>query len=187
MKFNKRQPAVNISFDEQSIPVLKELNRTSNLRYETYFFIFRLRAFFFEKNAKKRSKTTVRKKPRKKTLRAPVLDPKSVKIDVGAAGNRQNLRKKKKKRGAIFYASFCMRKKREKWCNVTPRSPQEEVKHFSGGLRVPLPADHLSWVNEGLFILGSRFPTLGGGPPRIETATRRPPHPVWIQACTFRG
>ncbi len=21
----------------------------------------------------------------------------------------------------------------------------------------------------------------------IETATRRPPHPVWIQACTLRG
>ena len=35
MQFNKRQPAVNISFDEQSIPVQKELNRTSNLRYET--------------------------------------------------------------------------------------------------------------------------------------------------------
>ena len=27
----------------------------------------------------------------------------------------------------------------------------------------------------------------GGGPPRIETATRRPPHPVWFQACTVRG
>ena len=35
MQFNKRQPAVNISFDEQSIPVLNELNRTSNLFYES--------------------------------------------------------------------------------------------------------------------------------------------------------
>ena len=35
MQFNKRQPAVNISFDEQSIPVLNELNRTSCLFYES--------------------------------------------------------------------------------------------------------------------------------------------------------
>tara|TARA_Y100001937_G_C7124434_1_gene334225 strand:+ start:935 stop:1120 length:186 start_codon:yes stop_codon:yes gene_type:complete len=35
MQFNKRQPAVNISFDEQSIFVLNELNRTSSLLYES--------------------------------------------------------------------------------------------------------------------------------------------------------
>tara|TARA_B100000123_G_C25699814_1_gene414797 strand:+ start:374 stop:559 length:186 start_codon:yes stop_codon:yes gene_type:complete len=35
MQFNKKQPAVNISFDEQSIFVLNELNRTSALKYES--------------------------------------------------------------------------------------------------------------------------------------------------------
>ena len=40
---------------------------------------------------------------------------------------------------------------------------------MSAALRVPLPADHLSWEKAGLFILGSRFPTPGGGPPRIVT------------------
>ena len=37
-----------------------------------------------------------------------------------------------------------------------PRPSQRERTQNDGGLRVPLPADHLSWVNEGLFILGSR-------------------------------
>jgi hypothetical protein len=35
MQSNKKQPAVNISFDEQSIVVLNELHRTSSLQYET--------------------------------------------------------------------------------------------------------------------------------------------------------
>ena len=34
MQFNKRQPAVNISFDEANVVVLNELNRTSALKYE---------------------------------------------------------------------------------------------------------------------------------------------------------
>ena len=52
---------------------------------------------------------------------------------------------------------------------MSQRPHQEEVYKNIDGLRVPLPADHISWEKEGTSILGLWFLTLGGGPPRIET------------------
>ena len=81
------------------------------------FFHFSPSRVFSKKKAKKRSKTAFRKKPQKTSLRGPVWDPKSIKIDVGAAGNRQN-RAKKRKNGMQKFMRFCAceknAKKREK-------------------------------------------------------------------------
>ncbi len=52
---------------------------------------------------------------------------------------------------------------------MSPKGSQEERTQILDGLRVPLPADHISWEKEGKSILGLWFLTLGGGPPRIET------------------
>ena len=42
-----------------------------------------------------------------------------------------------------------MRNKCEKVRNMSPKGSQEEGDYFCGGLRVPLPADHISWEKEG--------------------------------------
>ena len=55
---------------------------------------------------------------------------------------------------------------------MSPTWPQEEQDHFTGGLRVPLSADHLSWENDVDAECTLVCKT------KIETATRRPPSSV---------
>ena len=63
-------------------------------------------------------------------------------------------------------------KKCEKW---SQEPPKRRGTIFAGSLRVPLPADHLSWENEGMSILGSRFNHAGG---RTPAHCRRFAHPA---------
>ena len=87
------------------------------LQYESHFFIFCLRAFFrkrWQKNGPKpRSEKSLKKPPSGDLF----WHPKSIKIDVGAAGNRKN-RAKNRKNGMQKFMRFlaCEKntKKREK-------------------------------------------------------------------------
>jgi len=61
--------------------------------------------------------------------------------------------KRSMKKAKMAQEAQKMRKNAKNEPNMAPRSPQEEMNYFNGGLRVPLPADHLSWENEGKSIL----------------------------------
>ena len=56
-----------------------------------------------------------------------------------------------------------------------PKVTPEEQNQNIDGLRVPLPADHISWEKEGKSILGQGFPRWGEDPRALFTrrASRR--------------
>merc|ERR1712078_752137 len=76
------------------------------LQYETNFFIFRLRAFFSKKMQKSDPKPQYEKSLEKSPSGDLFWSPKSIKIHVGAAGNRKNPRKMTKNEVPIFMRIF---------------------------------------------------------------------------------
>ena len=87
-------------------------------------------------------------------------------------------RKKSIKKAIMIQEAKQMRKKCEKMRknpkndpNMAPRSPQEEGRHFNGDLRVPLPADHLSWEIQ-VRVLWYTIPHAGGRTPAHCDASR---------------
>ena len=98
------------------------------LQYETYFFIFRLRAFFSKKMQKNDPKPQYEKSLEKRPSGDLFWSPKSIKIDVGAAGNRKNLRKMTKMR-CRFSCKFLHAKKMQKNEKKTKRrSPRRNAR-----------------------------------------------------------
>ena len=84
------------------------------LQYETYFFIFRLRSFFSKKMQKNDPKPQYEKSLEKRPSGDLFWSPKSIKIDVGAAGNRKNLQKMTKNEVPIFMQIFACEKNAKK-------------------------------------------------------------------------
>ena len=85
------------------------------LQYESHFFIFRLRAFLRKKMPKNDPKPRTEKNLKKPPSGDLFWDPKSIKIDVGAAGNRQN-RAKNRKNGMQKFMRFFACEKNTKKC-----------------------------------------------------------------------
>ena len=99
------------------------------LQYETYFFIFRLRSFFSKKMQKNDPKPQYEKSLEKRPSGDLFWSPKSIKIDVGAAGNRKNLQKMTKNEVPIFMQIFACEKNAKKRKKKTKRwSPRRNAR-----------------------------------------------------------
>ena len=103
------------------------------LQYETYFFIFRLRAFFSKKMQKNDPKPQYEKSLEKRPSGDLFWSPKSIKIDVGAAGNRKNLRKMTKNEVPIFMQIFACKKNAKKRKKNEKTVPPAECAGPAGG------------------------------------------------------
>ena len=102
------------------------------LQYETYFFIFRLRAFFSKKMQKNDPKPQYEKSLEKRPSGDLFWSPKSIKIDVGAAGNRKNLQKMTKNEVPIFMQFFACEKNAKKRKKKRDYAPPGGMRGASG-------------------------------------------------------
>ena len=115
---------------------------------------------FFNVFAKSLFSKIIRKIGEKSSKNPPKIHPKSMKNEEKSLQNTTSSKDAQKMRRKFEKNA----KKCENWPNMAPRPPQEEVPQKDGGLRVPLPADHLSWENASKSILVHSFPRWGEDP-----------------------